>query len=120
MERGKEKFVLVAFHCSGGHGDTFSVLGVFDELSFVMAKISDLQLRDGRFRMVSIDHGFFVYAIDLDQPYLFPERASENCICCVRYQSGRHPEWKEEWFSLRYYSDMLKAGLIQRGLFVSR
>lgn len=114
----ERKFVLSAFHCSGGHGDTFSILGVFDDLSFVMARIRNLQCGENRFQMDSIDHGFFVYWVDLNQPYL--SRSGANCVCAVRFQyptASQNLEWKEEWFSQLYFERMKESGYAA-GIFV--
>ena len=112
----KEMFVLTAFHCSGGHGDTFSVLGVFDDLGFVLARIRDLQCGENMFRMDSIDHGFFVHEVDLNQPYL--SRSGPKCICSISFRrhNGEDLKWLEAWFSQPYYEAMKKVGHVS-GIF---
>ncbi len=117
----QRRFVLVAFHCSDGHGDTLNILGIFAKLFVAIDMIQIQQQCQYQYQMDSVDHGFFLFAVDLGQPYLPSfSKVSPNCIYCVRYQISRgqrspNPKWKEQWFNQNYYNAMLKIGYAREG-----
>ena len=93
-------YILTAAHASGGHGDTVSVLGVFTGL------VTPVDIaRDPRgFRpldMGSLDHGFFIERVALNQPY---DPRSNKLVYERRFHPAKtkrkptEPDFKEAWF----------------------
>jgi len=87
-----ELFLVVFAHCSGGHGDTFSIKGVYSH--FVTAMLIALSIENEHLGMTSIDHGAFVYRLSPNKTY--NARNSDHCVFAFRH----HPTliFVKTWF----------------------
>lgn len=88
----QELFLVMFAHCSGGHGDTFSVKGVY--FHFGTALYVARYIQEENLKITGIDHGAFIYRIGLNKTY--NARSSNHCVFALRYH--RDGTWTEEWF----------------------
>ncbi len=88
----REMFLVVFAHCSGGHGDTFSIKGVY--FHFGTALNVALAVEKEHLTMTGMDHGAFIYRLGLNKTY--DARSGEHCVYAFR--CGRDGVWTEEWY----------------------
>lgn len=102
-----ELFILTVEHCSGGHGDVTSIMGVYDNFRTPHALAQ--QVEDEGLSMRGLDHGATIWRLHLN----FTVPAKDYRIVYKRRfsgyakQRGENP-WKDEWFD-RSVKDKFKS-----------
>ncbi len=106
----QEMFLVVFAHCSGGHGDTFSVKGVYFHLETALDVARDVEKE--HLTMTGMDHGAFIYRLGLNKTY--NARSGEHFVFALRYH--RDGTWGKEWFdeNLHHSSPVNAEELRQR------
>lgn len=89
-----ELFVLIIAHCSGGHGDTFSLKGVY--FHFATALCIARSIEEDKLNMHGSDHGAIIFKVGLNKTYNV--REVDHVVYMRRFPFYGDDPWTEEWY----------------------